>query len=293
MSEENNNNNGDAGQAVAVVPVREAQAVVGRYAKKLLNDDKERADKFLTHMAVMARSDWKLAQSTPESLATALLACVHLNMIPNTPEGLAYVIAYKNNRTGKYEAQFQMGYKGMVQLAQRSGMVNGITANLVFPEDEFEVDMAQQKISHKPDWSIDRTDWSKATAVYASASLPNGGLVFDVLSRSEVDKVRKVVKAKSSDAPWETWEEMMVKKTAVKRLTKMLPQNPDTDLLQRAAAWDSASQMRKLKADAEGQIIDVPVDAAPLSDDQKAEITEEAKSVAARLKAEAEAETQE
>jgi recombination protein RecT len=280
---------GDDAQAAAVRPLDATAKMVAAYGKRLLNSD--RAQQFVTQLSIMARNDKKIADSTPESIGAALVACMHLNLMPNTPEGLAYIIPYKNNRTNRYEAQFQVGYKGLIQLAYNSGMITGINAELVFPQDDFEVDLGSRKLRHIPDLTIDRTKYSAAVAAYAIASLPNGGQVFEVLSRSEVAKIKNVVKAKSTDTPWNQWEEVMVKKTVIKRLTKVLPQSSEKDLLQRAANYDSLSQAGKLKLDAEGEIVQDQIEAPPaMSEAQREKLAGEAKTIAARRKAEAEAE---
>lgn len=275
-------------QTAALTPVRRAQGMIHTYAKKLLND--ERAQMFATQLAVMVRKEPKLALCTEESLATAVIACVHLDLMPNTPEGLAYVIPYKNNRLGRFEAQFQVGYKGMAQLAFRSGTISGINAELVFPEDQFDVDYATREMHHKPDLTIDRTDYSKAIAAYAVATLPNGGRVFDVLSPSEITKVRKTVKARSTDAPWETWQESMVKKTAIKRLTKVLPQSSKDNRLAFAAAWDSWAEAGKLKA-VDGEIVEDKVKLPEHSEADKKKVKKDAAKLAEKVSKNADSNT--
>lgn len=280
MTDNDNNNQNSTegeGQTKALSPMQQSANMVYAYAKKLVGDD--RAQQFFTTLRVLVQKEPKIGMSTPESVLASMMACVHLDMIPNTPEGYAYIIPYKN-KFGKFEAQFQVGYKGMVQLAYRSGLITGINAELVFPEDSFEVDFGNRTISHKPNLTIDRTDYSKAIACYAVATLPNGGITFDVLSRSEIEKVRKVSKAKSTDAPWSQWEESMVKKTAVKRLTKTLPQSTN-DKLVLAAAMDSWAQAGRLKL--EGSKV-IEGKANELDESERAALNAEAKSIAANLK---------
>lgn len=238
-----------------LTPMQNTSALVTKYAQKILDD--ERAQKFAAQVFLLARGDPKFATCTPDSILAAMLACVHLDLMPNTPEQLAFIIPYRNKSLGIMQAQFQVGYKGLVALAYRSAGIASINAELVFPEDTFKVDYGMRTLSHKPDLTIDRTDYSKAIAAYAVAMPANGTQpTFDVMSRSEIDKVRKVVKAESTGTPWKTWEEAMVKKTVVKRLTKLLPQSSKDNRLQYAAAFDSWAEVGKLGVNTEGDLIE-------------------------------------
>jgi recombination protein RecT len=102
-------------------PLQQTQALVQKYAKSLLDD--RRAGQFAATVALLARKEPKLVQCTQESFLTAIMACVHLDLMPNTPEQHAFIIPYKNYRTGIMEAQFQLGYKGMQELSFRTGNV--------------------------------------------------------------------------------------------------------------------------------------------------------------------------
>ena len=281
-AEQTNQDSGGAeGKKVALTPMQKNAQMIAAYAKRLVGD--ERAQMFVATLSLMMQKDPKLAMCTPNSVLAAMMSCVHLDLMPNTPEGYAYIIPYKNHKTGQMEAQFQVGYKGLVQLAWRSNGIDGISAEMVFPEDQFEVDFATRRISHKPDLSIDRTDWSKAVAVYGVAVLKTGALVFDVMSRSEVDKVKKTVKAKSTGTPWQDWEEAMVKKTPIKRLTKMLPSSTN-DKLALATQYDSWAQAGKL-AFKNGQLVEDKVEIVEKTAEEQAALKAEAAQIAADLKA--------
>ena len=78
----------------------------------------------------------QLAETTPQSFLGAMMTAAQLGMEPNTPLGQAYLIPYKNK--GRLECQFQLGYRGMVELAYRSGEVTIIQAHAVHENDEFE-----------------------------------------------------------------------------------------------------------------------------------------------------------
>lgn len=273
MSEDTNDN-----RELSTSVVRKSQELVLKYARSLAND--ERARQFVTQIAVMAKREPKFLKCSPESIATSMIACVHLDLMPNTPEGLAYIIPYENKQFETFDAQFQLGYKGLVQLAYRSGAINAINAELVFPEDDFEVDYGLRTLSHKPNLERDRTNYSEATAVYAVASLPNGGRAFEVMSRSEIDKIKNTVKAKSTDAPWSIWPEAMVKKTVIKRLAKVLPSS-SKDKLQYATALDSWAEAGKLRLK-DGQLVEDEIK-IERSDEEKEAIKTDAKKLAEKV----------
>ena len=76
------------------------------------------------------------AQCTPKSFLGAMMTAAQLGLEPNTPLGQAYLIPYRNH--GTLECQFILGYKGLIDLAHRSGEVSVIMAQIVYENDEFE-----------------------------------------------------------------------------------------------------------------------------------------------------------
>lgn len=266
-----------------LTPFQQATVQVGKYAKSMADD--KRSQQFMATMALMAQKEPKIADATPQSLMTALMACVSLDLMPNTPEQFAYVIPYNNKRNGSIEAQFQIGYKGMVELAYRTGQIKAINAELVFPQDDFEVLLGTERVlRHKPDYSIDRTKFNDITHVYATAKLANGETVFEVLPVSDLKKIKDSAKASSTASPWATWPESMAKKTAVKRLLKLLPQSAEDNRLVVAAEIDSLAEAGKLTITEDGQVGEAPALVEPeLTDEQKAEVKSEAEALADKL----------
>lgn len=216
-----------------------AQKMVLKYSSSLVND--KRAQQFFAQFMLLQRNNPKLASVDPQSLLTAVMACVHLDLMPNTPEQYAFIIPYGN------QAQFQVGYKGLVELAFRDGGISSIAAELVFDGDDFDVMLGTERgLRHRPNYEIDRTDYSKVTHAYATAILKDGSSVFEVLTRKELDKVRATSKATTGDTPWAKWPESMAKKTAVKRLTKLLPGSTEDNRLKIAAEIDSLAEVGRL-----------------------------------------------
>lgn len=237
--------------AIALTTVNNARELVLRYANTLVG--KERAQEFITQLGFLIRTNPKIAHCTPESIFTSMMQCIRLDLIPNTPEQFAALIPY-----GK-ELQFQLMYPGGIELAYRSGVVSTIKADVVFPEDDFDYDDAINYIHHKKDLTIDRTKAENIIAAYAVGKLDNGELMFEVMSPSEIKKIKdRSVKAKGPDSPWSQWEERMIRKSPLKRLFNVLPSSTKDNRFKEAAHWDSLSEAgKRVKADPQtGQIIE-------------------------------------
>lgn len=90
---------------------------------------------FATSIMQIVNSNDMLKQATPQSVFNAACMAATLNLPINNNLGFAYIVPYSSYKTGIIEAQFQLGYKGFVQLAQRSGQFKRINACPVYDED--------------------------------------------------------------------------------------------------------------------------------------------------------------
>jgi recombination protein RecT len=177
-----------------------------------------------TRMALTAIStSGQLANSSPRSFLGALMNAAQLGLEPNTPLGQAYLIPFRNGKTGEIETQFQIGYKGLIDLAHRSGQFQVIYAKEVFENDEFEFEYGlDPKLEHKPHTGENRGEVGYYYAVYR---LVNGGFGFEVMSKSDViAHAKKFSQAFSkSYSPWSTNFDEMAKKTVLKKVLKYAP----------------------------------------------------------------------
>lgn len=166
----------------------------------------------------------KLGDCTPESFLGAMMTSAQLGLEVNTPLGQAYVLPYINK--GTLEAQFQLGYKGLIDLAYRSGEVEIIQAQVVYANDEFEYEYGTEtKLKHKPALK----DRGEPVSVFAMFKTKSGGFGFEVMSMEDV-KVHAAKYSKaynSSFSPWKTNFEEMAKKTVLKRVLKLAPLKSD------------------------------------------------------------------
>lgn len=89
------------------------------------------ADRISRIAMTVLRTNEKLRKCNPMSFMGALMQSAQLGLEPNTGLGQAYLIPYGN------EVQFQVSYKGLIELAHRSGQYSAIYAHEVYENDEF------------------------------------------------------------------------------------------------------------------------------------------------------------
>ncbi|MCK7581139.1 MAG: recombination protein RecT [Chromatiales bacterium] len=160
------------------------------------------------------RTNPKLLECAPASLMNAIVKASQLGLEVGSAMGHAYLVPYKT------ECTLIIGYRGMIALARRSGEIQSITARVVYARDTFELEYGlEEKLRHVP--STDE-DPGPVTHVYAVAKLKDGGIQYEVMTRAEVEAIRKRSRAGGS-GPWVTdWNEM-ARKTVMRRLFKYLP----------------------------------------------------------------------
>ena len=151
----------------------------------------------------------KLMQCTPASMMKCLLDCSAIGIEPDNRR--AYLIPYGT------EATLIVSYMGLIELIRRSGDVTSIRAETVCENDFFTWENGQ--VEHKIDW---RNPRGKMQAVYAEAIMKSGEKQTAVMTKEEVEAIRKKSKA-SGSSPWTEHFDEMAKKTAVRRLSKMMP----------------------------------------------------------------------
>ncbi len=166
----------------------------------------------------------KLGSCTPASFLGAMMSAAQLGLEPNTPLGQAYILPYQNK--GTLEAQFQLGYKGLIDLAYRSGEVEVVQAHIVYENDTFECEYGlEPKLTHIPADS----NRGNAIKVYAMFKTKSGGYGFEVASMDDIkEHAKKYSKSYgSSYSPWATSFEEMAKKTVLKSCLKYAPLKSD------------------------------------------------------------------
>jgi recombination protein RecT len=156
----------------------------------------------------------KLQECTPESFMRCLLDLSALGIEPDGRR--AHLIPY-----GK-ECSLILDYKGIAELVMRSGAVSSIHADKVCDNDVFDVDRGKIT-THRIDYKTPR---GKSYAYYVIVTFKDGSEKCEVMTRDEVDGIRKRSKAGNS-GPWVSDFDEMGKKTVFRRASKWLPLSPE------------------------------------------------------------------
>lgn len=191
----------------------------------------------------------KLADCSVESFIAALFQSAQLGLEPGI-EGQAYLIPYKNSKkingqwVTKMEVQFQIGYKGLVELCYRYDGTSTLDMQKVCENDVFEYELGTDGyIKHKPAL----TNRGNTIAYYAVAKFKNGDKLFNIMSKEEcIEHAKKHSKTydKSTgtfSGVWADEEDAMCKKTVLIQLMKTMPKSIE---VKRALAADNTTKTR-------------------------------------------------
>ena len=190
---------------------------------------------FATSVLQVVNSNSMLANADPASVFSAACMAATLDLPINNALGFAYIVPFQNRKAGKTEAQFQLGYKGFVQLAQRSGQFKKISSAVVYEG---------QLVSEDPlsgyvfDWSNKKSD--KAIGYVAYFQLLNGFEAYLYMTKNEASAhaMRYSQTFKKGFGVWNDNFDAMALKTVLKLL--LSKQAPLSIQMQTAIQADQA-----------------------------------------------------
>ena len=178
------------------------------------------SERFVRIAITTIRQNPKLAQCSQESLLGALMVSAQLGLEPGTL-GQCYLIPFENKKAGTVECQFQIGYKGLIELLRRSGQLSDIYSYTVYENDDFNIEYGLSRtLTHKPNFD----ERGEIKGFYAVAILKDGAKAFEYMTKDEVVKhEEKYRKGSYKNDVWNKNFEEMAQKTVVKKLLKWLP----------------------------------------------------------------------
>lgn len=204
------------------------------------------AERLLKVAQIAATTTPALAKCDVASLVGAIGQCAQMGLEPNTVLGHAYLVPFNTKRKDSEgnekwvnSVQVIIGYKGLIDLARRSGQIISIAAHEVCQEDEFELVYGlDEKLNHTPAMG----ERGAIIGFYAIAKLKDGGHAFEFMSRFQVDEIMKASQSKGKYGPWMDHYAEMGRKTVIRRLAKYLPLSIE---FQTAAVLDSMADAGK------------------------------------------------
>lgn len=165
------------------------------------------------------RTNPALLECSIDSLMGGVMEAAKLGLEPGLM-GQCYLIPFNNKKTGNKEAQFIIGYKGLIDLVRRSGQVSTIEARTVYEHDEFDFEYGlESKLKHKPNMQ----NRGEAIAYYGVCKLKDGGSSFIVMSTAEMHAYRDKHAKSKNFGPWVDDFDAMARKTCLRQLIKYLP----------------------------------------------------------------------
>jgi len=215
-------------------------------------------ERFMRVLCTSMQKTPKLMQCTRESLFSCFITCSQLGIEPDGRR--AYLIPYKDTCT------LIIDYKGLVELALRSGKVSNIFADVICDNDVFEYDMGEIK-AHKIDFKKPR---GNMYAAYAICTFKDGTRQACVMSKDEIEYVRRGSKS-ANGTTWTEHYNEMAKKTVFKRLSKWLPLSPE---LRDAIEVDDKSEFPQYSKEREIKQAN-PFEKLELTEDEPIEVNEE------------------
>jgi len=207
---------------------------------------------FCASLIQISNSNALLQRAEPNTVISAAIVAATLNLPINNALGFAYIVPFNNSKAGMVEAQFQIGYKGLIQLAMRSGQIKRLVTTEIY---------ANQIISRNPikgyefDFDIQPEKHEPAVGYYAYMELVNGFIAEAYMSVEDVQAhaARYSQTYKKGYGVWKDNFDEMAKKTVMKQLlSKYAPMSIE---LQRATLADQ-SVIHEIPAD------DTVIDAA-------------------------------
>ena len=186
-------------------------------------------------MAAISRNPQlvQAARMSPLSFFEAVMGGIEMGLEPGGRAGLAYLVPRRNKKTGRTEITLLVGYRGLMSIVRRSTEIGAIEADVVYPTDIFSFERGSARgLRHVPNLDIPRDAPGDFRLAYAAAYTRAGQLIdAAIMTREQIDQIRKRSEAgESAFSPWNSKfggdQLEMCKKTALRRLCKMLPLEP-------------------------------------------------------------------
>ena len=179
-------------------------------------------EKFVTAIVSAVNTNPALAECTNTSILSGALLGHSLNLSPSPQLGQYYLVPFKNNKAGVTEAQFQLGYKGYIQLAIRSGQYKKLNVLAIKEGELRSFDPLNEEIDVKLIEDEEEREQAKTIGYYAMFEYVNGFRKAIYWSKTKMEahalKYSKGYQAKKGYTFWEKDFDGMAYKTMLRQL---------------------------------------------------------------------------
>lgn len=277
-----------------ISPTTMMQNMLKENHKKLVAVLGDNANSFM--VSAINLYDRELMGADPQTVMNGLFIAAALKLPIEKNMGFAYIIPYKNNKTGVTTAQFQIGYKGLMQLALRSGQVKKLNAIEIYEGQIKYFNPLTEEIEF--DMTVPRTE----VIGYASyMELVNGFNKIIYVSKEEMEQhAEKFSQAyrydknyKKTASVWSSDFDSMAKKTVIKMMLKFAPLSADMQMVEKVDQTsvkkadieiDSNGKGTVLTESIEAEYIDNKKDNTPVSKDDVIDLLADAHNIKVDIK---------
>lgn len=207
------------------------------------------AGSFLTSMLDLYSSDGYLQSCDPRAVAMECLKAASLNLPINKGLGFAYVVPYKNVPT------FMVGWKGLIQLALRSGQYETINAGCVYHGEQVNTNRLTGKFE-----ITGYADSGEVIGYFGYFKLINGYEKMLYMTKQEVEAYGRKYSPAYSKGPWQTEFDKMAIKSVLRQLLKYGPMSTE---MQKVEEYEAMTAQRQAQATVDEKANKVPLDLPP------------------------------
>jgi recombination protein RecT len=218
----------------------EKQFTASNEYKMNFNREAGFAIQILTNNEYLMKCD---PNSVKDSIVNVALTGITLN------PALKYAYLVPRKVKGELKCILDISYMGMIKILTDAGAVKNVDAGVIYSNDKYDFRRGSDPyFKHQPALS----HRGEKIGAYAIAFLRDGGFQFEILGREDIEKVRATSESYKNEqgrkySPWETWEDEMWKKTALKRLFKLLPKTNFSEQLIASISHDYENEVTDLK----------------------------------------------
>lgn len=210
--EKGNNNQAVARPIDKLKSILSAQSVQEQFKAVLA----ENSEAFVASIIDLYNTDKTLQACDPKSVVMEALKAASLKLPINKQLGFAWIVPYKDGKTGQFIPAFQLGYKGYIQLCMRTGAYKYINADVVYEGELVKQDKLTGEIEIDPSKRVS----DKKIGYFAFIETLNGFRKTLYMSVEEVIRhAQRYSKSfGKSNSPWASDFDSMALKTCLRLL---------------------------------------------------------------------------